>query len=573
MPLYGRKARFTDDIVLNNQGLQGNGQLEYLTTTLRSKALVFTPDSTLGRADTLSNLAATSPTPVPQVEAGDVFVRLEPAGDVLRTEKLRKPLVMFNGQAELHGLTELTPTGMTGAGLADFRNATLESEFFEFATLRVHADTSDFRLTEGDINSIAFKTDNVNATIKLDERVGEFVSNGTETRVEFPVNKYICFMDRFKWYMDQGDIELESDRTAAAGSEDLQLSGSNFISIRPEQDSLSFMAPKARYDLKKHLITANEVQYIQVADALIAPDSMRVRIRRNAAMDPLVNAVITANFVTRHHRIYNATANIQSRRQYSGKGELDYVDEDGKSFPIHLHNINVDTTYQTYALGRIAREQDFRLSPAFDFFGEVKLTASSKLLTFTGSTRIQHGCSDLARNWMGFRGEVDPMEVFIPVADTLIDEEGARIGAGIYLTDEDPFRSYGTFLSRMENDNDRTIIAAKGLLYYDKGRKEYVISNKDKIRQRNLPGDLVSVNVDDCIISGDGRINSGMDLGRVTLQDIGTLTHDAAAGKTEAQVVMLADFHFHDNAQLHAVDIARHTLKIADRQEQEIARH
>ncbi len=548
LPLYGTKAKFTDAITLNNRGLQGNGRMDYLTTSLMSKALVFTPDSTLGRADTLTNVASAEKLKVPQVEAGDVFVRLEPAQDVLRTEKLRKAMVMFDGEADLHGITDLTPQGMTGAGLIDFHNATLESDLYQFGTMLAHADTSDFRLTDGDISSIAFRTDNVNATIKLDERIGEFVSNGTETKVEFPVNQYICFMDRFKWFMDQGDIELESDRTAAAGNEDLQLSGSNFISIRPDQDSLNFMAPKARYDLKKHLITASEVQYIQVADALITPDSMIVRVRKNAVMDPLTNTVITANFVTRYHRIYNATANIKAKRQYSGVGDMDYVDEEGRKFQIHMHNINVDTTFQTYALGRITQEQDFQLSPAFDFFGDVLLTASVKELLFTGSTRIQHGCNGLARNWMAFKGEIDPLEVFIPVADTLYDAEGERIGAGVYLTDEDPYKAYGTFLSRTEDVKDRTIISAKGLLFYDKDRKEYMISNKEKIRQRDLPGDLVSLATDNCVVLADGRMDFGVDLGRIDLTTVGGLRFETEDDKASSSGVMIADFFFMDNA-------------------------
>ncbi|MEO8589689.1 MAG: hypothetical protein ABI432_10000 [Flavobacteriales bacterium] len=548
LPLYGRKAKFTSTISLNSRGLQGNGELEYLTTKLSSRQLVFCPDSTLGRADTLVNIASTAPSKVPDVRGGEVFVRLEPARDVLRTEELRKPMVMYTDQAWLHGLTDLTPTGMTGAGLIDFHNATLKSKLFKFETLQLHADTSDFRLTEGDTSSIAFRTDNVNATVKLDERVGEFVSNGKETKVEFPVNQYICYMDRFKWFMDQGDIELESDRTAAAGSEDLQLSGSNFISIRPDQDSLAFMAPKARYDLKKHLITAQDVQYIQVADALITPDSMRVLIRKNAEMDPLVNTVITANYVTKFHRIYNATTTIKARRKYSAIGDLDYVDENKKSFQIHLHNIDVDTAYQTYANGRIAKEEDFQLSPAFDFFGGVTLTASVKELTFTGSTRIQHGCPALARNWMSFSGAIDPMEVFIPVADTLFDDEGALIGAGIYLTDEDPFKVYGTFLSRTHDAKDRPVIKAKGLLFYDKGRKEYMISNKDKIRQRDLPGDLVSLATENCVILADGRINFGVDLGRIKLTDVGGMRFETDNEKASGSGVLIADFHFFDNA-------------------------
>ncbi|MBK8497276.1 MAG: hypothetical protein IPL52_00320 [Flavobacteriales bacterium] len=547
-PLYGRKAKFTSDVTLNARGLQGNGKLEYLTSSLLSKQLIFTPDSTLGRADTLTNLAATAPSKVPHIEAGQVFVKLTPATDVLHAEELKKPMVMYDDQALLHGSTDLTPQGMTGAGLIDFRNATLKSKLFQFTTTQAHADTSDFRLTEGDTASIAFKTDNVNATVKLDERVGEFVSNGSETKVEFPVNQYICFMDRFKWFMDQGDIELESDRTAAEGSEDLQLSGSNFISIRPDQDSLSFMAPKARYDLKKHLITANDVQYIQVADALITPDSMRVRIRKNAVMDPLENTVITANFVSRFHRIYNATANIKAKRDYTANGTLDYVDENNRPLPINMFSIGVDTAYQTRAVGRIPQDQDFQLSPAFDFFGDVKLTASIKELTFEGSTRIQHGCEGLARNWMRFTGAIDPKEVFIPVGDTIYDDQGALIGAGIHLTDEDPFSTYGTFLSRTRSKDDRDVITAGGLLFYDKGRKEYVISNKDKIRQRNLPGNLVSLAVENCAVIADGRIDLGVNLGRVKLTEVGTMRYETAEKKTYGNGVLIADFHFFDNA-------------------------
>ncbi len=548
LPLYGRKASFTNTVSLNYKGLQGDGDMTFLTTQATSTNFVFCPDSTFGVADTLFNVASKIPAlNVPNVNGARLFTRLEPAKDLLLAEKRERPMTMFDGQAFLHGRTELTPNGMTGAGLVDFTNATLASKLFQFQTMRIHADTSDFRLTEGDTASIAFKTDNVNATVKLDERVGEFVSNGNETKVEFPVNQYICFMDRFKWFMDQGDLELESDRTAAAGSEDLQLSGSNFISIRPDQDSLSFMAPKARYDLKKHLITANDVQYIQVADALVTPDSMRVRIRRNAEMDPLTNAVITANFVTKHHRIYNATVDIKAKRNYSASGDYDYVDEAKKAFRIRLQNVNVDTAYQTYARGRILEEEGFQLSPAFDFFGDVLLQASIKELTFTGSTRIMHDCPGLERNWMRFSGPVDPLEVFIPVGDTLKDDKGLSIGNGVFLTSDDPFKTYGTFLSRKQDKDDRTIIAGRGLLYFDKARREYMIGPKDKIRQRNLPGDLVSLSNADCRLVGDGHIRTGTDLGRVKLDGYGTLEQTAEKGTT-AHVALYADFHFHDNA-------------------------
>jgi hypothetical protein len=180
------------------------------------------------------------------------------------------------------------------------------------------------------------------------------------------------------------------------------------------------------------------------------------------------------------------------------------VDENNRKLPINLRSIGVDTAFQTRAVGRIAEEQDFQLSPAFDFFGDVHLTASIKELTFEGSTRIQHGCEGLARNWMRFNAAIDPLEVFIPVGDTLLDDKGERIGAGAPhrrgpLQDlrhlPEPHQEQG----RPQRDHRQA-----GLLFYDKGRKEYVISNKDKIRQRNLPGDLVSLAVENCVVMGDG---------------------------------------------------------------------
>lgn len=549
LPLYSKKAKFSNTLKLDNKGLHGDGDLAFLTTIASGKDLVFTPDTTFGVADTLYNGAARSPTlNVPNVQASNVFLRLEPAKDVLMARNLGAPMVMYDKQAYLYGKTELSPKGMDGAGLVDFTNATLKSKLFNFKTVQVHADTSDFRLTEGDTASIAFRTDNVNATVKLDERIGEFVSNGNETKVEFPYNQYICYMDRFKWYMDQGDIELESDRTASAGNEDLQLSGSNFISVNPDQDSLRFMAPKARYDLKKHLITANEVQYIKVADALITPDSMCVRIRRNAEMDPLANAVVTANFVNKYHTIHDATVKIAARRQYSGSGIYDYKDETGKVFPITMKNINVDTAYQTYALGSVPQEAGFQLSPAFDFFGDVKLEAATKELKFTGSTRIMHDCPGISKNWMNFTGRIDPMEVFIPVSDSLVDADGLPIGAGIFMTKDDPFRTYGTFLSRKQDKADKDIISAKGLLFYDKVKKSYLISNKDKIRQRDLPGNLIDLSTVSCVLTGDGHIGQGVDLGQVQTNAFGTIQYIGDSARTTAHVTMFTEFPFLDNA-------------------------
>ena len=63
-----------------------------------------------------------------------------------------------------------------------------------------------------------------------------------------------------------------------------------------------------------------------------------------------------------------------------------------------------------------------------------------------------------------------------------------------------------------------------------------------------MPGDLVSLAVDNCVILGDGRIHHGVDLGRINLTNVGGLRFETDGDKLTTSEVMIADFFFHDNA-------------------------
>ena len=228
----------------------------------------------------------------------------------------------------------------------------MRAKLFDFKHMQLHADTSDFRLTEGDTASIAFRTDNVNSTVKLDERIGEFVSNGNETKVEFPVNQYICYMDRFKWYMDAGRHRTgkrshgrgRSERPAARAAR-------TSSACDPDQDSLSFMAPKARYDLKQHLITANDVHQ--------HPGGRRAdHAGQHARAHPQERRDGPAGQRGDHGQLrHQVPHDLQRLGQHQGQAGLQrhtatstIVDENKRAQTIHLESIDVDTTFQTYAL-------------------------------------------------------------------------------------------------------------------------------------------------------------------------------------------------------------------------------
>src|SRR5690606_6992558 len=127
--------------------------------------------------------------------------------------------------------------------------------------------------------------------------------------IEFPVNQYLCFMDKFKWYMDDGTIELTSSSSKSVAA-DVNLEGSKFISTNKSQDSLFFYSPIAQFNTKEHIISAQDVEFINSADAKVFPNEGKVTIRKKAAMDPLQKSRIVANSVTEHHHIYDASTKI-----------------------------------------------------------------------------------------------------------------------------------------------------------------------------------------------------------------------------------------------------------------------
>ena len=92
-----------------------------------------------------------------------------------------------------------------------FTSSELESDLFRFKSNVFDADTSNFRLASDNSAALAFSTNNVNSHIDFVKRVGEFKSNGGCSYVSFPLNQYICYIDQFKWFMDQAEIELSSN--------------------------------------------------------------------------------------------------------------------------------------------------------------------------------------------------------------------------------------------------------------------------------------------------------------------------------------------------------------------------
>ncbi|MEZ8000487.1 MAG: hypothetical protein QMC39_10990, partial [Flavobacteriales bacterium] len=385
LPVYGGRGDFNDAIKLSYDGLQGSGELEFLTSLSSSDKFTFFPDSTKGVTTSFINNETLSGADTPKTRAFEVNLAYFPLEQRLEATVLDEPIVFFEEEASLvDGSLTLQTNGMIGQGQMNFSGADLFSRVFKYGRRKIIADSSALKLQAKDTGGIAFRTDNVSAEIDFDERLGEFNSNDNETKLELPANQYICYMDKFKWFMDDDKMELASSRTAASDfviDTDAAKSTSNFFSVNEYQDSLNFLAPKATYDIKNNIITANSVKFIAVADAKIKPDSERVIIYKRAKMKTLENAAVLANYVTKYHKIFNANIDIKGRLDYEGSGDYTYVDKTKGQQIIHLDKIEVDTTGQTIAMGNIPEDLAFKLSPNFGYQGSFNLTASTKDLS------------------------------------------------------------------------------------------------------------------------------------------------------------------------------------------------
>lgn len=548
--IYGDKANYDNEIRLSNSGLQGTGAIDFLTSHAESDQLTFFPDSLNAIAQTYINTMQEEDPEVPTVVGTEVYVSYIPKDKVLFAASHEDNKLKFfkDEEAVLDGRLALRPEGMTGNGVMSFGNGEMLSYKYKYKTDAIDADTAEFKIITLDAGDLAFKTENVNAHVDFTTRKGEFKSNDGESFVEFPENQYICYMDKFNWMMDNDDLEMEAKGGADINIDtDLDLTGSNFFSVHPDQDSLNFKSPKAKFDVKKKLITCSKVAYITVADARIMPDSGMVYIRKKAKMETLENAKILANYITKYHNMFDAKVDINARRDYNASGYYNYVDEDNNQQKIYFSNIRPDTTYQTVASGEISEKAEFTLSPQFEYHGEIAMFASVKELTFTGETRIRHNCSGLERNWMSFTAPVDPQDVYIPVAQELIDVKGNSIGAGVIMN-TDSIGIYNTFLSKKRNKTDVDIIKADGFIHYNKKTKEYQISNKDKMVERNLPGNYVALNTESCSFSGDGKFDFAVNLGQVTSNPVGIVDYNPSKNQLEIKSSVAINFPFNEDA-------------------------
>jgi hypothetical protein len=533
---YG-KGRFNGEIKLDGGGLSSDGTMDFLFSTAKSDSFQMFFDSV--RAVTQEFVLPGGERDgayFPDIKAKSVNYKWLTKEDVIELETMKKgdPIVMFEGEGYFEGKLRITKNGIEGDGKLTIGDVVIESKKIVFGEHTAKAETGTFAVNDKkDPGKRLYVAKDVRIDYDVTAHHSEFqakkagVANST-----FPQQKYITSLSKGTYDRASNDLKLESLSP--------KQSDNFFVSVDPLQDSLDYFAKSAYYNFDQQRIEVDGVPYIFVADAKITPDTGKVSIKPNGFIDKLKDAVVEADQVTRHHRLYNAEIEIQHSKRYTGSGKYDYPPVMGKPQFINMAEIKVVGDTLTTAKGEIKEEEKFYLTERIFFRGTTTLLANQRFMNFKGQVKIDSENKFFADKWFEYdRKNVNPDSVFVPIDEKTL---GNLVVGLHYIKRNRVF--YSTFLSSKKDVADLDVAKATGGLTFDRNSGEFRIGPEPKLTGREYRGTTSSLNDKDDVVTTSGLLNLPYNWERNTIQMAiaGRWREDRKAREVRAEVVGTFNF-------------------------------
>ena len=532
-PAYGGKGTYRKQISLDHYGLQGNGTLDYLTSSSKSKAYLFLPDSMVAVADTFFVREEQG---FPDIRNGLVSQHWLPYRDSMSVAMVKKgrPFRMYHDDAKLTGRVALQPHGATGAGTAEVKEGSLRSDRFELLTMEMNAEVSDFTLYSTTFNNVAFSAQNVRSHVDYEAHRADVTAPNGPIRTQLPLVKYDAFADLFTWEMDRKELHLlNSARQTDEGmsSMDLRmrlqkrddLPGVQFVSTDPAQKELTYNSLRSIYLYNQADLSSRGVYLLNVADAAIAPHADSLHVTKGGKMRVLNKASLICNRDSAYHYIYNADLLVSAADSYTGKGYVDYLDDQERRQRLFLSDIGVGKDGVTVGKGTISDTSKFTLNSAFGFAGKVQVEGDQPLPYFEGGVRMLQTCLPAAQTaLLSYAGYTDPNELYIPVPELPVDWRGHRISAAILINKND-LKAEQAFLSS-QKAADNELLSAHGVLAYLPERNQYMIASEEKVDDPDaVIAPYLALSTDECTLEGEGAVDFSLRRTQATYYTYGTV--------------------------------------------------
>ena len=523
-PIYKNSAKYDDKLVLDGNGLVGTGLLSFMTSSGKSEKIVFYPDSMLAKTGMYVNKSQTLPS-VPDIKGKNCMIMFQPHKGIWEVSNIDTAMRMFeDGKTKYRGTIRLTKSGMTGYGNIVSGRINLESKNYSIAQNSVDAKSVNFTLngrTKDDYPSL----EAINMKMHLDfkGRKGEFVSNKTNSLLEFPANKFKAYTDKFDWFMDENYMNFikEIDTKNFQNYDENKNLKPNFISMLREQKGLGFFSGVAKYSIDSNKITCEKVSYVIVADSRIIPGDGKIIIHKKAVIEKLYNAQILSNFTTKYHLFKEAEVKILSSEKYEGNGRYTVSKDTSINSNIFFNYIEPNEQGITIAQATIRENIDFYLSPQFKYFGDIKVSGNKFAVDYIGQTKIVTKCEDLAVDWIKFQASVDTNKIIIPLGEEFKDKV-----SGPVISKAGGIDFYTAFLAKKENNSDESITPATGYLSYNKQKGLFEIASIEKLKNNKSAGNYISFDEESCQFNTIGELHIGDGMDQMRIDVVGEMNHN-----------------------------------------------
>ncbi len=552
IPIFNGRGQLYNHLSMSNSGLIASGRIDHLTATVTADTFRLFPDYMLTRARTF-DMRPDSLHRFPELKSSDVDIQwLTGPDEWYAVNGEGKDFSMFGNGTTLDGTLILTPDKLKGKGEVNMADARITSETFAFGQNTIKADTSDYYLKALRGDGYGFVATNTNTLVDFLAQQATFSLNTDSSLVVFPELEYISKMTNFGYDIRNKVLEMSQrgrEKTKLMTAEELlkvppgKVEKPTFFSTNNMKDTVKFQSGSASYFLQDEYVMVKDVNYIPVADALIQPGDGILYIGKGARIRETDSALVVIN---NRHLLHSAKINIESSANYYGSGKYNYTDEAGESQIIEFSQIKVDTM-ASKAQGSIPVTQNFTLSPAFTYAGDVSLRSGEQHLRFTGAAGIVTGCPGIISNPVKFSASIDPQNVLIPIDDKPRDINDNMLFSGTFVT-LDSSGVYGAFLSERQSWSDNPMISAQGYLFHDKGSGRYRIASLEKLSDLKLHGNMVSFDRNLCLLESEGKINFGVNYDLLTMVSSGRIVNNTDSALVEAKTILGFSFHFDPEA-------------------------
>jgi len=541
LPLYGGKGNFTNQISLDNSGLKGKGNIRFVTSLTKSNDIVFFPDSLVAKADSFTmNATVMNGSEFPTVRGARDKVHWKPYEDSMIVKQDSIPFYMFDLKTTLRGTLVLQSKGLRGRGFVDWADAQLSSSDIGFGKNKMNADSADFLIKSIDPKKFALKTQDVNAKIDFDKRIGEFKSNTDDISTTFPYNQYSTSINEFKWYMDQKRMTFAAPPGTTA----------DFTSTAKGQDSLTFQGGNATYDMENYILKINKVPNIDIVDSRIIPDSGKVVIEKDAKMRTLMKAKLFMDSVSEYHKFDSVTANIFGKNSLQASGRYSYINKTGKKQKIFCDDIGAyrdtaDKKLHLYAKATVDTSRKLTILPKIFYKGRVNISSAREPIEFKGYAKLDINNPKVRAEWFSIDDFVSKDSSYIHYKDP--ENEAHRdMAAGLFF-DADSSDLYTSFFNAKKSSRDKNLFIANGIVFYDDTAKEFVAGDENKIVNDAPRGNVLRYNDKTGKVLAEGKMDMGLNYGMVDAKIAGTVSYDVNKEDPVFHVALALQFDMDDD--------------------------